>query len=129
MSKSSEWDQAAKRLILDSVNSSDYQDAELADIAETIAFLEKVFMAEFGWQIAHDGRQTAIKDWLQGLPSACTIPFYNGDILDFAIDYGYLPKDATDAQEQRILDNWFSMMAVKMGQLFDGYRVPSEVTA
>lgn len=40
----------------------------------------QVYHAEFG---NYRGlSQVACKDYLQGLPSVCTIPFYNGEILE-----------------------------------------------
>lgn len=42
--------------------------------------LGQVYHAEFG---NYRGiSQQACKDYLQGLPSVCTIPFYNGEILE-----------------------------------------------
>lgn len=120
MTNSHTLDQTAKRYILDHIT------PELATDAERIAALHSVFLAEYGWQVKQVGEQQALMDWLQGLPSAVDLPFYNVDILDLARSWGSLPPDATERQEDKILSNYWRFMAAKIGQLFRGYRVPKE---
>lgn len=124
MSKASELDQKVKRYILDNIDSDCYREEPATTTAEKIAFLHEIFMAEYGWAVERYGRSRALKEWLQGLPSAVHIAFYNGDILDLAKEWGSLPEDASEAKEQAILENYWRLLAAKIGQLFDGYRVP-----
>ena len=126
MSKASELDQKVKRYILDNIDSDCYREEPVTTTAEKIAFLHETFMAEYGWAVDRYGRNGALREWLQGLPSAVHIAFYNGDILDLAKTWGRLRDDATEREEQKILDNYWNLLAAKICQLFDGYRVPGE---
>lgn len=123
MSKSSELDKTVKQYILDSID-REYCEAETDDISEVINGLKASFYAEYGWMVERVGEQKAIAEWLQGLPSAINIDFYNHEILKLAVKWGSIPENATEKQEDKILDNWFNFIANKMGQLFRGYHVP-----
>jgi len=128
MSKSSELDQTVKRYIIDGIAWDGYDGLpEPKDIGEKIQFLKDCFNSEYGWAIPRMGEQKAIHEWLQGLPSAVHIAFYNSDILKLAILWGSLPENATEKQEDKILDNYWNFMANKIGQLFHGYHVPKDV--
>ena len=126
MSKSSELDKTVKQYILDNID-DDYCETKTGLTVDRIAALKRAFYAEFGWRVDQLGEQKALAEWLQGLPSAVSIDFYNHDILDLAVKWGSIPKDYTEKQADKILDNWFNFIAAKTCQLFSGYRVPKGV--
>lgn len=58
---------------------------------KTIFELSKIFLSEYGYEIDHNKKRgmrgneaviMAVQNWLQGLPSVVTIPFYNYEILE-----------------------------------------------
>ena len=124
MSKSSELDQTVKLYILDCIDNNDYSQKVLATTAQKIAFVESCFNKEYGHEIALVGRQNAVMSWLQGLPSVLNIEFMNYKILELAEKWGSLPPNASEKQQDKILDNYWNFMAAKLCQLFDGYRIP-----
>jgi hypothetical protein len=123
MSKSSEMDQSIKRYIIAHITADGYN-VKTDTIPEKVKFLHDTFMAEYGDLIPRDGRQGAVKGWLQGLPSAVALPYINWEIITLAIETGGLEPDHTEKQAERIVENYFNFMAAKICQLFDGYRVP-----
>lgn len=123
MSRSSELDQKVKRHILANIDGSAY-DVVTESVPQKVKFLQECFEQEMSYRIKQVGRQAALKDWYAGLPTACTVEFSNYEILALARDWGSLPDHATERQEQKILDNWFNLVAAKTLQLFNGYRVP-----
>ena len=123
MSKSSNMDQAIKRVILDAIDADGF-DETAETTAEKIAFLRNRFESEAGRNIERKGRQPAMAEWLSGL--AINIPYMNYDILQLAKDTGGLAPDATEKQEYKILNNYWNFMAAKTCQLLDGYRVPKD---
>ena len=125
MSKASELDQKVKRYILERIDGTGYG-RELKTTADKIRFLEETFNSEYGFMIERHGRTTALKEWYAGLPSAVSIDFTNYDILQLAVKWGSIPENATEKQKDTILENWFNLLAVKTGQLFDGFRIPKE---
>lgn len=124
MSKSRELDRTAKQYIIDNID-REYCETKTGSPKDTIAALKRAFYAEYGWRVEQVGEQKALMDWFQGLPSACTVDFYNDEILKLAVKWGSIPENATEKQEDKILDNWFNFIAAKTGQLFRGYRVPT----
>ena len=123
MSKSTELDKKVKSYILSTIE-DDGNGTELNNNAEKCSHLKERFSAEYGWRVNQVGRQKAMIDWLQGL--ALNIEFMNYRILKLAVLWGSIPDKATTKQENKILDNYWSFMAVKTLQLIDGYRVPKD---
>jgi len=67
------------------------------------------FESEYGWNIERKGRREAMIEWLSGL--ALTMPFYNDEIIDFAIEMGSIDENPTEKQKDRIIENYFPFMA------------------
>jgi hypothetical protein len=108
----------AKQLILDSIDGSDYGVITNTD-AQKIKFLKDTFESEYGWAVSRMGKQKAIEEWLRGIPSAITLPFYNDDILEVAKKWGTLSKNPTEKEEDKILNNYWKLMASQILQLFN----------
>lgn len=90
---------------------------------ERLQFLYDTFKSEYGWSIARYGLQNAFREWIMGLPSVYTIDFENYKIIQLAIKWGSLPVTHTDAQAQKILDNWFNFVTVHTFKLFKKYKI------
>jgi len=124
MSKSSELDQKVKLYILSCIDNSGYNDKILTTSNEKIDFLRSTFEGEQQWHIDHVGYQNAMTNYLQGLASSLTIEFSDYKILELAILWGSIPKNHTDKQANKILDNYWNFMAGKTCQLLSGYHIP-----
>lgn len=122
MSKSSELDKFIKKYIIDHIDGSGYDLPEIEGEAAKVKFLRDTFRAEYGWHADRVGEIKALTEWFAGLPSSCTVAFYNDEILALAEQWGYLDKDAPPHKQQRILDNWFNLVANKTAQLFKSHR-------
>ena len=122
--KSHELDQKEKLYILECLSEND-EGEELKTFAERIEYVRERFTSEYQWRIDQSNPQKAMIDWLQGL--AIPIKFYNCDILELAISWGTLAEDATEKEEQKILDNYWRLMATKLVQMLDGFRIPFDI--
>jgi hypothetical protein len=124
MSKSSDINKAAKRHILNAIDFSGYDNVQGGETnAQKIVALRCIFDAEYGWAVKQYGMQRAIKEWLSGLPTACTIAFNNHEILTLAREWGSLPATPDtsrrgQSREDMILNNWFNFMANALNQMF-----------
>lgn len=118
-------DQAVKKHILDSIDASGYSipDQHLMGDRMRLSFLYTTFHSEYGWAINRYGELNAFKEWIQGLPSCFTVHFTNHDILTFAKSTGYYGEKMTEAQEEKVLENWFNLVAVKTFQLFRKHKI------
>jgi hypothetical protein len=95
----------------------DGQDIEADTKAEKLEALFNIFQSEYGWAVTHYGVQRAFAEWLQGLPSAVALPFYNVDIIEKAIEWGGLAKEHTDGEAGKILKNYWSFVAMNYMKL------------
>jgi hypothetical protein len=119
MSKSSELDRAVKLYILDSIDCEGTHQ-------EKIDYVKECFNTEYGWMIPKAGEIDSLASWLQGLPSALDLPYWNHAIIELAKEWGSIPEDATEKQEDKILENYWNFIANKLSQLMNGYRIPKE---
>jgi hypothetical protein len=85
---------------------------------EKLQFVADIFKSEYGYMIRRIGYQPALKEWFSGLPSAINIDFGDYRIIELAKEFGSLPDNATENQEDKIIANWFNYMAYKLVQLF-----------
>jgi hypothetical protein len=113
----SKLDKQVKQYILDCIDGSGY-DADPQTDTEKVKFLHDTFYAEYGYNVDRVGENQALIEWFMGLPSACHIEFRHYAILELAVAWGSLPEDTTEKQQDKILNNWFNLVAVKTGQLF-----------
>lgn len=112
--------------ILQAIDNSGYDAQPLNSDKEKLQFLADTFKNEYGWSIPRYGIQSAIREWLQGLPSAINLPFYNVDILHYAWLWGSLghnpsAKDKNKYQEKeenKLLSNYWQFMAMRILSLF-----------
>lgn len=108
----------------DKLNDYEYDNAYTMTNKEAGQAGAQIFADEYQWRVDQVGPQNAAIDWLQGL--AINIEYRNHAILEMAQEWGSISPDATERQEERILNNYWQFMAAKTLQVFNGYRVPAE---
>jgi hypothetical protein len=124
MSVSSDRKKKVKAYLIAGITSDGYRgynqwpDVELKTDKEKIDFLYSVFVAEYKWAIDRMGQHKALKEWLQGLPSAIGFVFYNTDILEKCTEWGILAEYASEDKEEECLERYFPMLATELNELF-----------
>jgi hypothetical protein len=104
-------------LVLSCVDNSNYEDRELITQKQKIQFLATTLKAELGWMWENSNTPyanllDACGDWLRGLPSACTIPFYNGEILEFWKQSTEEELNYEDQEDRAIELYWINVSVV-----------------
>jgi len=87
-----------------------------ANDTERLQFLADTYRSEYGdeYNVRYYGSDLdCFANWLMGLPSSFNVDYENYRIIELAKKWGSLQQDATDRQEQRVIDNWFSLVAFK----------------
>lgn len=104
--------------ILGSIDGDNYG-VELTTDKQKVDFVYDTFRSEYGYQILYYGGNEvkAFSEYLAGLPSCINIEFRNYYILELAKMWGSIPQDATEKQEDKIIDNWFNYIAVNFFQM------------
>lgn len=85
--------------------------------AERLQFVLNTFRSEYRYNIERMGELNGFREWLLGLPSAINIEFRNYNIIEIAKAWGSIPQDATEKMEDKIIENWFNLIANKFFQL------------
>lgn len=111
------YSKLAQQLIIDNIDGSDYGKKLYTEL-EKIKFLKETFLSEYGWAVSKIGLQNSVESWLRGLPSSITLPFENYEIIKLAKNWGTLPKNATEKQEDKVLNNYWKLMAANIVKLF-----------
>ena len=120
--KGNELSKLAQAEILSNIDGEPYGE-ELKTDEEKVKFLHKTFMSEYGWHVKQIGFQKALINYFLGLPSACSMPFINYDIIQLAVKWGSLPQIHTEREADKIINNYFNFMAMKTIQLFNKYKL------
>lgn len=112
----------AYNYILDAIDASGCDKHPKTD-KEKLQFVVDTFKSEYGFNIQRMRTQRAFTEWLKGLPSSINIDFENYRIIEIAKDWGSLPKDANDKQEDKILDSWFNFIYMRFEDLCRKYKI------
>jgi len=99
-----------ENIILDSINFEGYEVDDQQTDKGKIDLVYKLFRKEFIHKNnEHKSDAYNFAEWLRGLPSVMTVPFYNHDILEIAKEYGY--KFENDWAEDIFLEMYWSRLA------------------
>lgn len=62
-----------------------------------------------------------IANYLQGLPSVCSVAYENYRIAEMGKQWGYVTNDES---ESRFINNWFRLIADRIIEMADYYDIP-----
>ena len=99
-----------EQTIIDNIDFSGYEISNDCYLYDKIKTTYNIFKREY----VHDNNkfmneEILFKEWLQGLPSLLTVPFYNYEILENAKKAGFTFE--TEQQENRFLDAYWSRLS------------------
>jgi len=107
-----------EQTIIDNIDFSGYEDnIDILGVSMEEGFdhelyvnihnLFHIFMGEYGWRVVQLGNEIkAFSEWLQGLPSVLTVPFYYGIMIQNAKDFGM-----TIDNEEEFCETYFDRLA------------------
>ncbi len=84
---------------------------------EPIEIFFSIFENEYGWNIKKHGEYNALIDYLMGEPNAIHLPSWHHNQIELAKSFGSIPQDATEKEEQKIIDNFYIFFAVRLIKL------------
>jgi hypothetical protein len=95
-----------EKTIVDNIDFDGYGLDNDVNLYDKIKTLYNIFKLEYGWNIERMGEKTAFAEWLSGLPSALTVPFYYYEMLENAKNYGMEIKD-----EDKFCEEYFMKLS------------------
>lgn len=93
--------EVAHKIVKDCIDMEYVKDCGFTTVSE-------VYRAEYGYNGLTD---KTCKDYLQGLPSVCTVPFYNNEILDLLSKNG-ITRKSESARYHLIEQYWKACGAI-----------------
>jgi hypothetical protein len=92
---------------------------------EKLTFLYDTFINEQLHNIKYyrGNKQLAFKEWIMGLPSCFNLEFENYQILNLAYLLEIIPANATEEEEEKILNNWFKYATKEVFNLFKNHQI------
>ena len=96
-----------EQVIIENIDLESYELSNEINLFDKVQSAYNIFKSEYGYNIERMGEKKAFCEWLQGLPSALTVPFYNHDILNRAYLYNVISANATEQEEDKFLDSYF----------------------
>jgi hypothetical protein len=109
--------------ILDCIDSEAYEVETTTDL-EKLQFLADTFKNEYSHGIKYySSAQEAMRQYIMGLPSVFNVAWENYRILEIAQRWGSLGADATEKEQDKILANWFNLIAAKTLQLMAKHHI------
>lgn len=89
------------------IDLSGYDDYENSN--DKFGSLYEIFKSEYGWAIKRIGEKKAIIEWLQGLPSSISLPFYYFDIINLLYAIGF--DDVKNMDESDVSDMFYDLIS------------------
>ena len=100
-----------EKTIAENIDLESYELSNDVGLYDKVNAAYNIFKQEYGWNIERMGEKRAFAEWLQGLPSALTVPFYNYDILNRAYLHDAIQADSTEEQEDKFLEDYFKNLS------------------
>lgn len=88
-----------------------YENQEQMSLFDKIQAVNTIFHSEYGHEVKRYGERKAFTEWLQGLPSSLSVPFYNYEILQIAYIHGLIEAKASEEQEDKFLAEYWDKVA------------------
>lgn len=108
-----------EKIIVENIDLSGYDLSNDINLFDKIKETHNIFKSEYGYNITRMGEKRAFCEWLQGLPSALTVPFNYADILNLAYLHDQIKANATEEEEDKFLDNYFMNLSNAFFTLFN----------
>jgi len=99
-------------IILDNIDLSGHG-IEANTNFDKVQAVYKIFLSEYGHEIKRQrgNKIAAFREWVAGLPSVLTVPFYYHEQLNMAYIHGIILANATEEQEDNFCQSFFQNCA------------------
>ena len=98
-----------EQTIIDNIDLSGYDISNDLPLFDKIAKTYDIFVSEYGYNIQKLGQTRAFSEWLQGLPTVLTVPFYYHEMI---ANYNtFTGKELNEISENTFCKYYFNRLA------------------
>lgn len=111
--RTTEQKKAFEQYLIECINSEVYEVIAITN-KQKLNFLMDTFKKEYVYPEnvkRYGSEQNIFAEWIKGLPSSFGIDFANYQIIIKAKEFGFIPRNATEKQEDKALSLWWSSVA------------------
>lgn len=116
--------QTIKDYILSAIDTDGY-DTTAETEEQKLQFLANTFKKEYSHQVSHykNSIQKTFVNWLMGLPSSFNIEYKNHAILELSYLFGWIKPNATEEEEDNMINDWFNAIYVNTYYLMKEHNI------
>jgi hypothetical protein len=98
-----------ENIVLDNITLEDYGIDATTDF-DKVQAVYNIFLSEYGHEIKRYGENRAFSEWLQGLPSVLTVPFYYWEQTELAMAAGII-DGKNETKTELLHERWWNNCA------------------
>lgn len=96
-----------EKTIIDNIELDNF---DLTDNFDKVKKVHAIFLDEYGYMVQRVGQVNAFKEWLQGLPTVLTVPFYYHEMIK---NYNeFTGKELNEVEEETFCNRYFENLAL-----------------
>ena len=99
-----------EQTIINNIDLSGYGISNDLPTFDKIAKTYEIFVSEYGYNIQRLGQTMAFSEWLQGLPTVLTVPFYYHEMI--ANHNAFNNTILSDKQEDTFCNQYFDRLSI-----------------
>lgn len=114
-----------KRYVLSCIN-TEYYGFEAKTNKKKVQFIVDCFNKEFNYlynKKRYPNLINRLGEWLQGLPGVFDVEFYNEDIINLGLKFGFLKSGKTKGKEYEFTDEWFDLCAASFFEVAKEFKI------
>lgn len=80
-------------------------------------FIKDCFWSEYGFNVKRVGLQKACQDYLMGLPSSCSVEYWNDEIINILKSWGVIKETMKEETQHKKIDEYWNRMAYELSKI------------
>ena len=80
-------------------------------------FIKETFWSEYGFNVKRVGLQKACQDYLMGLPSSCSVEYWNDQIINMLKSWGVIKESMREATQYNKLDEYWIRLSSELSKI------------
>ena len=106
----------AREYLMSVVDGSDY-DVVTETEQQKKEFIKETFWSEYGDNVKRVGLQKACEDYLKGLPSSCSVEYWNGEIINMLKSWGVIKETMREETQYKKVDEYWIRLSSELSEI------------